>query len=74
MKVEKTRPEPAGLSLVTKRSKRSSKAPPFWVVSKAPGVVGKPVERVEPPTTALPAPSTRMSSGSSVSSPPRRVE
>ncbi len=74
MNVENTSPEPAGLNLVTKRSKRSSNAPPFCVVSNAPGVVGKPLERVEPPITASPAASTRMSSGSSLSSPPNSDE
>ena len=72
--VEKTSAEPAGLSLVANRSKRSSNAPPLCVVSNAPGVVGKPAERVEPPTNALPAASTATSSGSSLSSPPSRVE
>jgi hypothetical protein len=44
-KVEYARDEPVGASLVTKAS-----VPPLYEVSKAPGVVGKPVDCVEPVT------------------------
>ena len=53
MKVEYASAEPAGLSFVTKASTL-----PFWVVSNAPGVVGKFVESASPATYAAPVPST----------------
>ncbi len=57
---------PAGLSFVTKAS-----SPGLSVVSKAPDVVGKSVELVEPATKALPDESTAMPKPTSVRLPPR---
>src|SRR6266542_2823470 len=57
---------PAAPSLVTKAS-----SPPFQLVSKAPGVVGKFVELVRPVSVAMPAVSTAMPGPRSSTVPPR---
>jgi len=60
--------EPVGSSLDTKASNG-----PFNVVSKAPGVVGKSEEKVDPVTYVAPSGPTTRSVAVSVSLPPRNV-
>src|SRR5207244_12697707 len=67
--VEYTRAMPAAFNLVTKTSPA-----PLCVVSKAPGVVGKSVDKVSPVTKAEPVPSTAMPRASSSWLPPKKVE
>jgi hypothetical protein len=62
MKVEYTRAEPAGFSLVTYAS-----SAPFRTVRKAPAVTGKSAEAVSPVTYALPEESTAIPRASSIS-------
>src|SRR5688572_9554002 len=61
--------EPVGERRVTKASPM-----PLWLVSKAPGVVGKSAERVHPTTVAAPCASRAMAPIVSEVAPPRNVD